>query len=307
MPHRASILAIVFLLSMRATALPPPHLDSVVAKEMRGRKGAVVVLDLSGGRILASYDMDRAARRRVRPGSAVKPFVLATLIDAGALRDDPGVRCRRSLTIAGHKLNCGHPQNGMKLHAEEALAYSCNSYFTEIGARLTGRQLQQGLIAWGLESPAGLAKPEATGEIGLSRTREEVQLQSVGEENVLVTPLGLLNAFRRLALERRAGNDAARAHAVVFSGLEASAEYGMARLAQPLGIRYRARPLTVAGKTGTSAAAEGPWTHAWFGGFAPAEHPEIVLVIFLEDGAGPTDAAPIARKIFTSWAEGKDR
>ena len=60
--------------------------------------------------------------------------------------------------------------------------------------------------------------------------------------------------------------------------------------------------MKVAGKTGTSLAEEGAWTHAWFAGYAPADKPEIVLVVFLEKGYGPSDAAGVARKIFAAYA-----
>jgi cell division protein FtsI/penicillin-binding protein 2 len=104
----------------------------------------------------------------------------------------------------------------------------------------------------------------------------------------------MLRAYREFALLRRNGvvDDA---HRTVFAGLDAATEYGMARLAQPAGLK-------VAGKTGTALADESHWTHGWFLGFAPAVHPEIALVIFLERGAGPTDAAPVARAIFAAYA-----
>lgn len=274
---------------------------------MRGRKSSAVVIDVSSGRVIASYDMDRAARRLVRPGSAVKPFVLATIIDAGALRDDPGVHCSRILTIAGRKLNCGHPQNGSTLHSVEALAYSCNSYFTSMAARLTGTQLRQGLLRWGITSQPGSITNQASGRIALSTTREQLQLQALGEENVLVTPLGLLAGYRKLALERVQNADVFRTHAAVFSALEAATDYGMSRLAQPARAQFSGKPLRVAGKTGTSIAAEGSWTHGWFAGFAPSDHPEIAVVVFVEHGTGPTDAAPIARQIFEMWADEASR
>lgn len=51
----------------------------------------------------------------------------------------------------------------------------------------------------------------------------------------------------------------------------------------------------VAGKTGTATALDGSGaTHAWFVGFAPAERPEIALVVFLERGTGARSAAPLA-------------
>lgn len=54
----------------------------------------------------------------------------------------------------------------------------------------------------------------------------------------------------------------------------------------------------VAGKTGTATALDGSGaTHAWFVGFAPAEQPEIALVVFLERGTGAQNAAPLAGKL----------
>ena len=69
--------------------------------------------------------------------------------------------------------------------------------------------------------------------------------------------------------------------------------------------RNQLSPMKVAGKTGTALADEGPWTHGWFAGYAPAENPEIVLVVFLENGHG-SDAAALASKIFGAFAEDHD-
>ncbi len=279
------------------------RLAGSIRHAMHGRQGTVVVLDVESGRVLASYDLERAGRRLVRPGSGIKPFMLATLADNGLLRDEPGVSCSRNLVIAGRKMNCGHPPIATNLRAEEALAYSCNSYFAQMGAKLTAVQLRDGLMRWGLTSDTDLLRGEATGRIELGRTKEEIELQSVGVENITLTPLGLLHGYLRLARERRSG--VAGAHDTVFRGLEAATIYGMARMAQP--IEGLGASLRVAGKTGTSKAAEGPWTHAWFAGYAPSDSPEIVLIVFLENGAGPTDAAPIASEVFSAWAEERSR
>jgi cell division protein FtsI/penicillin-binding protein 2 len=69
----------------------------------------------------------------------------------------------------------------------------------------------------------------------------------------------------------------------------------MAHAAQPDGLE-------VAGKTGTAGSGSSPWTHGWFAGYAPAVHPEIVLVVYLEHGRG-LDAAAVARKIFTAYQQ----
>src|SRR5262249_47646481 len=78
--------------------------------------------------------------------------------------------------------------------------------------------------------------------------------------------------------------------------LEDAALYGTARLARP------PRGPDVAGKTGTASdlGPRGPnsWTHAWFAGWAPAAAPNVVAAVFLENGAGGRDAAPLAARIF---------
>ena len=54
-------------------------------------------------------------------------------------------------------------------------------------------------------------------------------------------------------------------------------------------------PLTAAGKTGT--AQTGGANHAWFGGFAPYENPQIAVVVFIENGGSSAYSVPIAREI----------
>jgi penicillin-binding protein 2 len=59
-----------------------------------------------------------------------------------------------------------------------------------------------------------------------------------------------------------------------------------------------------AGKTG-STQIDGHDTHAWFAGFAPADDPEILVVVFLEyGGGGGASAAPVARTIMDYYFYG---
>lgn len=55
----------------------------------------------------------------------------------------------------------------------------------------------------------------------------------------------------------------------------------------------------VAGKTGTAEIGEGTLPHAWFAAFAPADDPQIAVVVIVENdtGDGGSTAAPIARQI----------
>lgn len=269
-------------------------LQTAVVRAMAGRRGAAVVLDVQSGKVLAAYRLDVAARRVAYPGSAVKPFTLLALLQAGKLDAHTALLCKRTVAIGAHKLDCTHPASPDPLVPASALAYSCNSYFTTVATRLTPAQLRDSFVRSGFSSRTGLASAEAAGYVSLSRTPEDLQLQAIGEWGVRVTPLELLRGYRELAMAAR--NNPAGELLPVFEGLQQSVSYGMGRMAQPKA------PLQVAGKTGTAPADEGAWTHAWFAGYAPAEKPEIVIVVFLEKGRGGTDAAGVAREIFAAFA-----
>jgi stage II sporulation protein D len=99
-------------------------------------------------------------------------------------------------------------------------------------------------------------------------------LKALGETTEM-SPLELLQAYRKLALKR---------NATINAGLRDCVRYGTGQLANITGF-------DVAGKTGT------PPGYAWFAGWAPAEHPDVVFVVLTRHGSGGLDAAPIAREM----------
>ena len=272
------------------------RLQRAVDGALEGRAGIVVVARVSSGEILAAHALDLAAQRLERPGSTVKPFVLMALLETGKLRANERLLCRRPLWIGGVRMDCSHPASVADLDAEEAVAYSCNSYFAEAAARLSGGELVQGLRRAGLDAPSGLAKDEAIGRIEMPRDRAMLQLEALGDRGIEVTPLELLAAYRKLALEKRSGN-VAEIDASTFAGLEQSVAYGMAHAADVEGMK-------IAGKTGTASSRESARTHGFFVGYAPAEKPEIVVMVFLEQGNGG-DSAAAAGKVFSEFAKEK--
>ncbi len=294
----AATMMCVAVLSFAGEQARNSKLQSAITQAMADRRGAAVVVDVHTGRVVAAYHADVAARRMVRPGSSIKPFTLLALLEAGRVDAHTALVCKRPLTVAGRKLDCTHPDTAGPLGPAAALAYSCNSYFTSVATRLTPAQLRASFVRAGFSAATGLAASEAAGDVALAQSPEQLQLQAIGEWGVSVTPLELLRAYRDLALlsQERSG---AKLTSPLFEGLQESVSYGMAHAAQP------ASPMKVAGKTGTAPADEGPWTHGWFAGYAPAENPEIVLVVFLEKGHG-SDAATLASKIFGAFAETRD-
>lgn len=273
------------------------RLQRATDRAMEKRIGAMVVADVATGQILAAAALDLAAHRLARPGSTVKPFVLMALLESGKLDARQRLLCRRPLRIGGVRMDCAHPASVVDLDAEEAIAYSCNSYFAEAATRLSGAELVQSLRRAGLDSASGLAEEEATGRIETPRDREMLQLEALGDRGIEVTALELLGAYRKLALQKRSGSGAAEVDAPVFAGLDQSVAYGMAHAANVEGMK-------IAGKTGTAASRESAKTHGFFVGYAPAEKPEIVVVVYLERGNGG-DAAGVAQVVFAEFARSR--
>jgi cell division protein FtsI/penicillin-binding protein 2 len=193
-------------------------------------------------------------------------------------------------------MDCTHPASILSLDARDAIAYSCNTYFSTVATRLSPAELADLYKRVGFTSPTGLTPDETVGQINTAREQPQLQLQALGEWGIQVTPLELLNAYAKLARQKLKGDLGSAVP--VFDGLERAVKYGVAHTAQPVGT-------TAAGKTGTAAGLRTPATHGFFVGYAPADKPEIVVLVYLERGRG-MDAAALAGPIISAYWNGKN-
>lgn len=260
-------------LSLGATAFAASASEAL-AKALRGTQAAGVVIDLKSGVLLARVGRES----RATPGSTIKPLLLEYALEHGVIAAGTQVFCDRRLRIAGRNVDCTHPANRSVFTAESALAESCNRYFAELGRRFSGESLEQALRASRLEHRSVAAAGA-----------EELELTSLGLENVTSTPLELAEAYRGLALKLPEGGPVER-------GLRESVDFGMAHPAAVDGI-------VILGKTGTAKDRGESWTHGWFAGVLPGR---MVVVIFVPHGDGGT-AAGLARAFFaeTRTADGR--
>jgi membrane peptidoglycan carboxypeptidase len=273
------------------------NLQREVDRAMGKLPGALVVVDVTARTVLAEHGMDQASLRLEAPGSTLKPFLLMALLETGKLDPNQQFICRRPLKIGSAQLDCTHPSEVRQLDAAEAIAYSCNSYVAQVASRLNGAELVELLRRAGFDTPSGLVAQEARGRIARPSNLEELQLEALGYRGIAVTPLELLEAYRKLALCKR--HKDLGVDAPVFKGLEDSVAFGMAHAASVDGMK-------IAGKTGTSVARNTQQTHGFFVGYAPAEKPEIAVVVFLAQGRG-LDAAAVAQPVFNAFAKFRER
>ncbi len=166
---------------------------------------------------------------------------------------------------------------------------------------------------------------------------------SIGQGAVSVTPIQLAVAYGALAnggkvykpqiglrIETYDGQLVRTLRPELISQMEISNEIlaevreGLRQVVNdPSGTAFRKRlkDIQVSGKTGTAQVAklgkkrvrnsQLPWKlrdHAWFSAMAPAENPEVVVVVFNEHGGGGSSvAAPIAMKVVDAWHKKKLR
>ncbi|KAB2828676.1 MAG: penicillin-binding protein 2, partial [Paludibacter sp.] len=138
---------------------------------------------------------------------------------------------------------------------------------------------------------------------------------SIGQGEVLVTPLQLANSMAAIANKgyyitpHLNANDTMqlRKHEtlvdsayfpIVIEGMWRVFEFGTGR-------RYKLPDISMCGKTGTVENNRGK-DHSLFVGFAPRENPKIAIAVVVENaGFGATWAAPIASMMLEQYLKGK--
>jgi cell division protein FtsI/penicillin-binding protein 2 len=200
---------------------------------------------------------------------------LWALLEAGKLSASDAYICPHKLSIRGRRFDCSHPSLNQPLRVATAIAYSCNCFVTHFAARFEAGELARFLGAHRLGPPA---------QISAASQMDDCQLQSIGEERILVTPSALLNAYAQLA---------ARAPAPIIEGLEDAVEFGTAQLAASPKVK-------IAGKTGTVLNSDGARV-VWFAGFAPSRAAEAAVVVAVQGRSGGLDAAPIGGSILADY------
>ena len=174
------------------------------------------------------------------------------------------------------------------MDAEQALAWSCNSYFAALAGSLSAEELRKALSERNLLAATGLRDGESVADFRQPRNREQIQLAALGVDGIRVTLPELAEAYRSLAIELTEHPQTMAAR-TVRAGLSASASFGMADAAALGGV-------PVAGKTGTASAESGGATHGWFVGLVPAVPPRVVVAIYVPTGHG-SDAAQVAANV----------
>jgi len=329
------------------------RIQSVAAQALGGGAGTAIVADPRSGAILALVSspgidpdridqpgywetvsasragllLNRATQGLYAPGSTFKIITLAAALQSGAYTLQApfiGRAATGPLVVEGflfpYAIN-NLPYGVSAVTLQEALQYSDNIVFANVGLKLGGERLlaYANRFGFGQDVPFDLpvvhssvtTDPAAFGPLGVASS-------SFGQGRIQAAPMQMLLATMAIAnkgtimkpylvssisapdgqtlrqtqpgpVSWPAPLDAAHA-AQVAQAMEAVVDHGSGFAARVPGVR-------VAGKTGT-AEVQGQAPHAWFAAFAPANQPRLAVVVLKEHGGeGAYVAAPIARRI----------
>jgi penicillin-binding protein 2 len=209
-----------------------------------------------------------------------------------------------------------------KIGYGKALAVSSNSFYYQLGLKVGPEQLFLAARRMGYGALTGveLADEETPGLLGDPAWKKKVLgepwtpvdtiTSAIGQGAVTVTPIQMARLYAAVAnggtlvtphlVERNTPSRwiglKPETLRVLRKGLRMVVTEGTATILNDPSLP------PVAGKTGTGEDPPRP-DHAWFGGYAPAGRPDLVIVAFGENsgGYGGTVAAPMVKALMRTW------
>ena len=291
-----------------ATPTPVPNpLQERLGRLLGPRKGTIVVMRVSDGKLLAVVNPALAAGRALPPGSVMK---VATLVGGW---QEGVVNAHRQIPCAGPKGDppCWEVHGPIGLTG--AISRSCSAFVGTVGRELGAQRLTKWWSRLGFGHRTGVDLPqEAAGTMAEPGDRIDWAEAAVGDgTGILVTPVQLVSFYGAIANGGQRWRPTIKQPkallgmifpvpggldlSVIRQGLVEAGLSGSAKGVSPAG-------LAVAGKTGTAGMPGFKnRTSGWFAGYAPAAHPQIAVVVELDDARGFIHAVPLAKQVFETW------
>ena len=325
---------------------------------MKAAAGAAVVLDVKDGSVLAasnypSFDQNlyatqyseysadeslplfnRALQGLYTPGSTFKPAVAIAALDTGLINRYSTVNCTRVYTYyKDYRPKCTqHGHGNGPIDVVNAIKWSCNIFFYDVGRRLTSDVYDAYAYKLGLGQRTGVEVSEATGHLTTkndSNYMESLDIQAaIGQGNTVVTPVQLATYaatianrgtryrthFVKAILDSNTGEVLQETQPEVMDVIEDKGEtfdliqQGMIGVSQTISALAN-YPYTIACKTGTPQRSEGyysgssyrHYTNTMMIAYGPTEDAQIAIGIVVEYGGGGARAGNLMADIFNAY------
>jgi len=294
--------------------------------------GGIVVVDVKSGEILALANLptynpnarNKVAREKMRnraltdvfePGSTMKPFTIATALEAGKVRPDTVIHTEAgALTIGPNTIHDAHPAG--PLTVEQVIQKSSNVGAAKIALSMPPETLWHTFSDAGFGTPPRTGFPgEVAGRLRPAKTWKPIEQATMSYGHGLsVNLVQLARAYTIFATDGELKpvtlfkTDGPVAGRPVISPATAQSVRKMLEMAtQPGGTAPKAQVpgYRVAGKTGTARKLDGRvYTSKYvasFVGFAPASNPRLVVAVMLDEpSTGVYYGGDVAGPVFSN-------
>lgn len=176
---------VITTIDLELQAVAEESLANYVSGYQRG--GAAVALDPNTGEVLAmasypTYDLEnfnrdydeieadsrspqlnRATQGLYPPGSTFKVLSAIAALEEGVIDANTTFTCTGVFELGGQKFACNNHDTPMTLDVTQAIKYSCNTFFYNVGQRLTGEHLEDWCDRFGLGNVTGIEIDESAG------------------------------------------------------------------------------------------------------------------------------------------------
>lgn len=225
----------------------------------------------------------------------------------------------------GRVFKCWDKRGHGDVTLAQAIAKSCDVYFYQLGLKIGLANLLAGGVSLGFRDSTRVDLPGEKRPIwpesvkyfdqkyGPRGWNASVVLSlSIGQANNAQTPLTMARFYSALATDGAAPRPQIVSQAVErkqMLNLDVAQLDGLKLALADVVSRGTAagaqiKGLTIAGKTGSGQVPPRP-DIAWFVGYAPADKPQIVIAIILEDGLHGSNAAKVATKLMERFLKTK--
>ena len=315
----------------RLQALAFRELKSAVEAN-RAKAGGLVILDSRTGEILAlanwpTYNpnsRNRVGRDRMRnraltdtfePGSTLKPFTIATALEAGKVRPDTMIDAQGGhMTIGPNTIHDAHSYG--VLSVEQVIQKSSNIGAAKIALQLPAQRMWETLSECGFGAPPKTGFPgEVGGRLRPAKSWKPIEQATIAYgHGISVNLVQLARAYTIFANDGELkpasllkGNGVVAGRPVIKPETARAVRHMLELAVLPGGTAPKAQipGYRVAGKTGTAHKLEGgAYAHKYvssFVGFAPASNPRLVIAVMLDEPTGGQHfGGEVAAPVFSS-------
>jgi cell division protein FtsI/penicillin-binding protein 2 len=268
--------------------------------------------------------LNQATGLNYEPGSTFKAFTVSAALEEKLVTPSTEFVLPPTIQVADRTIKDAEERGTETMSVAQILARSSNVGAVTIGLKVGATKFSKWIDRFGFGRPTGIQFPDE--ERGIVPSLDEYSGSTIGNlpmgQGLAVTPIQMVAGYTAIAnggmlrppqLIKRIGEepvDEPRGHRVIAPGVASEVREMLEGVVEAGGTASAVSVpgYTLAGKTGTAQVAEnGTYSKtkyiASFIGFAPAQHPQFLAAVIVDEPQGEIYGGSVAAPAFGQIAE----